>query len=599
MRLPTPGFLLTAFFQVCRRFPGTMLCTAFGTVACFALIDYNSVGDIEEFFVRNWMVSQLGLPFLTALVAYSESKGWSETRSWLLQVLGIAALVGCWFWLDTKAEHFERLTLPRYFVLFLVAHLAVAVAPYLNARPVRDFWEYNRQLFANIVVGSVFTFILYVGLALAVLAVDNLFNTHIQERVYAKLFVLLAGVFNTAYFLFHFPKKYAREEADSSGAYNWVFRNLCKYILIPIVILYFLILYAYGAKIGAQWSLPKGWVSSLVIGFSVAGIFTYLLNFYLAEEDDSAIVKGFKRWFWWVLLPPTGLLFVAIGKRIGDYGITEERYLVLLLGLWLAAACLYFLFSKNDNIKFIPISLALLAPFVVFGPLSAFSVSERSQKGILTNILERNGRFENGKMKPGTAPLTDPEREQVGSAINYLERRNALSDLMPTPIDSAWLEYGGLLDWLKIETALSEKVTNRLTIGATSSYEPFEVRGFDMAYKADLRPTSDEERSQGVSSDIPFCLSENGTMLEWRQEIEGKSTLIEAYSLAPAIQTWWDKQEKVEEYGNLTLPVSARTLSLPGRRASLRFVVEDAHIEMEGDEKRLTYCNGWVLLKEK
>ena len=600
MRIPTPGFLLSAFFQVCKRFPGTMLCAILGTIACFVLIERNDPSDAEQFFVRSWMVSQLGIPFMTAIIAYSESKAWDEKRQWLLQLLGFAALIGCWFWLDSRSEAFDWKILPQYFALMIVMHLAVAVAPYLNARSVRDFWEYNRQLFANLVIGAAFTLILFVGLALAILAVDNLFNTNIPEQTYAKLYVLLAGIFNTAYFLFHFPRKYSPEErnnpavAEDGVAYNLVFRNLCKYILIPIVILYFLILYAYGAKIGLQWSLPQGWVSSLVIGFSVAGIFTYLLNFYLAEEDNSLIVKGFKKWFWWVLLPLTALLFVAIGKRIGDYGFTEERYLVLVLGVWLVSACVYFLFSKSDNIKFIPISLALLALLWAFGPLSAFAVSGRSQKGILTQILKNNGRFENGKMKPGASTLTEPEREQASSAINYLEKRKALTEFLPEPVDSALFEYGGLLSWLKIDNATASSAYT-FSISPLNSSEPLDIRGYDMAYKADLNPGNRE----GDDEPGPyFCLSEDGKMLEWREKKDGKSTLVEMFSLSPTIQKWQDKNNTDEAYNSLRLPISERSVSFSGRRGLLRFIAQDAEITVDGQEKRLNYCNGWILLKE-
>ena len=599
MRIPTPGFLFTAFVQVCRRFPGTMLCAVLGTIACFILIE-NSGNDSEEFFARNWITCQLGLPFLTALVAFSESKNWNEKRVWLVQAIGVVLLVGCWFWLDTKSPDFERHILPQYIALLLVMHLAVAVAPYLNRRSVRDFWEYNRELFANLVVGAAFSMILFAGLALAILAMDNLFNIHFNERIYARLFVLLAGVFNTTYFLYHFPPQFVAgtepaPEKTEGNAYNWVFRNLCKYILIPIVILYFLILYAYGAKIGIEATLPKGWVSSLVIGFSVAGILTYLLNFYLAEEDDSALVTGFKRWFWWVVLPLTILLFIAIGKRISDYGVTEERYLVAQLGVWLAAACLYFLFSKNDNIKFIPISLGLFALVWAFGPLSAFSVSERSQKGILIEILTRNGRFENGKMKPGTIPVTEPEALQVSSAIEFLESRNALSDLLPTPKDSAWNDYGGVMDWLKIETETRSK-TSTLTISPLNTSEPFDLRGYDFAYMVELNPNNDEE------IDRPgyfFRLSDDGKMLEWRQTKNGETTQVEMFSFNPAMQKWLEKKEKEESYNLVRLPLSERTINFTGRHGSVRFIAQELQIEVEGQEKRLNYCNGWVLLKEK
>jgi len=600
MNIPSPGILFTAFVQVWRRFPGAMLCTLLGSLACFALIDHSGPSDGEDFFVRNWMTSQLGLPFLTALVAFSESKAWTEKKGWLLQLLGFVGLLGCWFWLDTKAADFSWHVLPQYMALVLTMHLFVAFSPYLNDRPVRDFWEYNRQLFANFIVGSAFTLILFAGLALAILAVDHLFGLNFQERLYAKLFVLLAGLFNTTYFLFHFPKKYAVESNTSvadgdPAAYNWVFRNLCKFILIPIVILYFVILYAYAAKIGLEWSLPHGWIGSLVIGFSVAGIFTYLLNFYLAEEDNSLLVKGFKRWFWWVLLPLTGMLFIAIGQRIGDYGVTEPRYLVALLGIWLAAACLYFLFSKNDNIKFIPISLALVALVWAFGPLSAFSIAKQSQTGILKEILTRGGRFENGKMKPGSIPLTVPEIDQVSSAIIFLENHDALKNLLPEPLDSNLLEYNGILKWLKIDNS-SGSGTTTLQLTASEMSESMDIRGYDSGFEVQLQINNQGEAdSQGHY----FRLSKDGKMLEWWQKKDTKTNLIEVFSLVPAIQKWSQKFASTESYEYIKLPINERTISFLGRKGSLRMFVTEAQIEVTGSEMRLEYCYGLIILKEK
>lgn len=600
MRLPTPGFLFTALFQAFQRFPGAMLCATVGVYACVILISDRSYDpDRAYIWERVWMICQLGLPLLTALVAFAESKDWTGARTWLLQAVGLLAVAACWGWLNPKAPRFEAHILPQYLVLLLVAHLAVAVAPYLNQRSVREFWEYNRQLFANLVVGGAFTLILYAGLALALLAVDNLFDLHFEERIYANLFVLLVGIFNTAYFLYHFPvlEITARETATENRAYNWVFRSLCKFILIPIVLLYFVILYAYGAKIGLEWSLPRGWVSSLVIGFSVAGIFTYLLNFYLPEEDKSWIVTGFKRWFWWVVLPLTLLLFIAIGKRIGDYGVTEERFLVAQLGVWLALICAYFLFSKTDNIKFIPISLALFALSWAFGPLSAFSVSERSQKGIVSDILTRNGRMENGIMKPGSIPLSAADGEQARSAIIYLRDRDALQELLPTPLDSNLLEYGNLLFWLNIDSSKEVGMEQTLSLSYNNQrFEKIDIRGFDLLFPVEL---SDISRDFPVMDGHFFRLSENRMSLEWHEIKNEKNTLIAVFDLSPTLQQFRKKMNAGESYTYTQMNADERLVNFSHSRGAIRLVINEVQLQTQNDELDLTHIFGWILLKVK
>ncbi|MCC7464808.1 MAG: DUF4153 domain-containing protein [Saprospiraceae bacterium] len=593
MKIPSPGFLVSAFFQAFVRFPGAMASAIGGTILLIGLIE-NHGNDQENFLTRTMITCLLGLSFMTALVAFGESRAWNKSKIALAQLIGFLLLTLCWFWLDTKMEHFEYLILPKYLALLLVMHLAVAVAPFLNHRSVQAFWDYNRNLFANFVIGAAFTFILFIGLALALLAVDQLFGVRIQDEWYVRLFVLLAGIFNTAYFLFHFPEL-TQEDDQTDVAYSWVFRNLCKFILIPIVLLYFLILYAFGAKIGLEWELPEGWISSLVLGFSVAGIFTYLLNFYLSEEDKSTLVVQFKRWFWWVLLPLTGLLFLAIGRRIGDYGVTEERFLVATLGVWLLLNCLYFLISKTDNLKFIPISLGLFALAWAFGPLSALSVSMRSQTGILTEILERNERFAAGSLKPGNKPLTDKENGQVYSAILFLSQRNALAPLLPVAVDTLARDYGQVLEWLNVGPGLQEGAIRTLNLSAEDYTEPMSVQGFDLDYRIDLFRSQKEDREIKQV----FMSSPDGLFIEWWDLGQEKPVLIESFSLKPTLDRWVLKMDPKESYNYANLSMAERSILLNGKKGNLRLVLENGQVDVENNQPRLESANCWILLKKK
>lgn len=573
-----------------------MLATVVGVVALIVLLDREH--DVnEDLLVRIWMVSQLGLALLTGIVAWSESAGWPDGRRWLAQGIGVAALVAYAWYLNLQLDpQFKNLQVPRYLIWIMVAHLFVSVAPYLNQRSVADFWEYNRRLFANFVVGATFTLILYAGLSLAVLAVDQLFNLHISERIYARLFILLAGIFNTTYFLYHFPKSYEFDRDDAS--YNAVFRNLCKYILIPIVGLYFLILYAYGAKIIATWSLPRGWVGSLVIGFSVAGIFTYLLNFYLPEHDDSKAVSVYRKWFWWVVLPLTVLLFVAVGTRISDYGFTEPRFIVAQTGFWLALTCLYFLVSKSDNLKFIPISLGLIALTVSIGPLSAFSVARRSQEGIVKSILERNGRWENGSIKPGTTPMLKAEISQVESALQFLDRRGQLevASWLPMPVDSfpavdnIYDNSGRIIQWLGLASGTTEE-NNVLNISSGNDFSATDVRGFTQYFPLSLSGYRDRKPESGYY----FESSEDRKKIVWQQVKDKKVTTVEAFDLQPVFRKW--RSQTNTSY--LDLPDEARTFDLIGAKGTLRIRVNDAQIEAENGDFRMQYLNGQLFLKPR
>ena len=84
--------------------------------------------------------------------------------------------------------------------------------------------------------------------------------------------------------------------------------------------------------------------------------------------------------------------------RIDDYGITIKRYIVLSLGIWLSVVCVYTIIGKT-NIKFIPVSLAIMLMLISFGPWGMFSVSEHYQVKRLKAILEKAAILKDGKIQ--------------------------------------------------------------------------------------------------------------------------------------------------------------------------------------------------------
>ena len=594
MKLPSLSFLAQAFIAACVRFPATMFCAFTGVAAVMILIENRGGGDGDPL-VKVWMMAQIGLALCTAFTVLAESRGWNRLRNWGLQALALALLIAYYFVFDLKAQGLERIHLPRYVALLAVAHLAVAFAPYLNRWPVADFWEFNKRLFANFIVGAVYSAILFSGLALAILAINELFNLGIDEKIYAHLFVLLAGIFNTAFFLYHFPAAFEFDEQEK--AYNVVFKNLCQYILIPIVGLYFLILYAYSVKILLTWTLPKGWVASLVLGFSVAGIFTYLINYMLPNQTDSKTVHAYRRWFWWVLLPMVGLLFVAIARRIADYGITEERFFVAHAGVWLLVVCGYFLWSKSDNIKFIPISLSAFVLIAVLGPFSAFEVARRNQVAILHRLLTENDRFEGGKLKQGGAPVPQEVASRIFSCLVFLEQRGDLSELdswFPVPLEQiapgqeekySTARTDSIAHWLQINDGVFGLKHNRFVAVYPSNSKQFsgDISGFRRFFRLELY-----ELGRRKDSKSRVFLSEKGDAIILMSADD--KTVADSFSLVPSMRQWAVAPEAYYD-----LQDSVRVINLRGKNSVARLFVQEARLD--ATELKMQNLNGVLFLK--
>jgi hypothetical protein len=326
----------------------------------------------------------------------------------------------------------------------VVIHLLVSFIPYISKGQLNGFWNYNKILFTRLWTAAFFSGILFVGLALALLSMKLLFDIDFNEKLYAEIFVVIAGLFNTWYFVSGIPDDF--EKLDEQLEFPKGLKIFAQYILLPLLILYFVILYFYGGKILLLWDWPKGIVSYLIICVSVLGILTFLLLYPFSNENEDSWIKKMSKSFYGILLPLLALLFIAILMRMDDYGITVNRYIVLFLGIWLTTVCVFMLIGKS-TIKFIPTSLAIMLVLVSFGPWGIFSVSERAQVSRLKHILEKakiikqdkivnetlwekdaNRNFVPSDLKNDLI-LNDSLRNEVKSIVNYLDDHHGFSSI--------------------------------------------------------------------------------------------------------------------------------------------------------------------------
>ena len=120
-------------------------------------------------------------------------------------------------------------------------------------------------------------------------------------------------------------------QLEKDGSYPQILKFFTQFVLIPLLLIYVTILYFYAGKILINWELPRGWVSYLILIFSLFGLLSFLLVHPIAQKKENLWIYSFNRWFYFVLIPLIGLLFWAILYRINLYGITHGRYYVLLL----------------------------------------------------------------------------------------------------------------------------------------------------------------------------------------------------------------------------------------------------------------------------
>ncbi|CAA7386037.1 DUF4153 domain-containing protein [Chryseobacterium fistulae] len=403
--------------EVVSTYPMVLLMALLASIGTICMFENNH--DREQFFPYSkfTICCCLGISLMFAIKMLSQRIG----KSMLLQVIGIIFLIGFYFIFPKKEKDFTEIYGYIIAVTILLAHLSVSFFPFLDKNRELSFWQYNKNLFVNIFLTAVFTGVLTIGVELAILAIDKLFDFKFHDNLYANTFYILA-IFGSCFIFLLFNEK-GLNNLEKEGIYPNILKFFTQFILIPLLLIYVVILYFYSIKIVINWELPRGWVSYLVLAYSIIGILALLLVHPLKEENAKSWVKIFSKAFYYTIIPLIVLLFVAIFTRILEYGYTEPRYFVFLLAVWLLSIVLYFILNKKSNIKFIPISLFVFGIFsLVFPYLNAFSVAKRSQKSELQKILNENKLVKEGKIN-FQKNITDAVANEIANKFEFLAQR--------------------------------------------------------------------------------------------------------------------------------------------------------------------------------
>jgi hypothetical protein len=478
MKLPSITSLIEKASHTFKRFPLAILIAMIGSIfGCLIThLDNNKI-ETHQWYTNMVMSCYLGMLLLVAIAAFLERQSFGIALKIIIQTIGIAITVAYFYSLPTNwKDALVGFHAMRFALYSFGLHFLIAIAPFIATKEINAFWQYNKVIFLRILTSLLYSGVLYAGLSLALLAIDKLLSVNINYRLYIYLWIVLSGIFNTWFFLAGFPSDY--NQLEQSDDYPKGLKVFTQYILLPIITIYLLILYAYMSKIIITHKWPFGWVSYLVLYFSVGGILSLLLIYPIRLLASNKWILTYSRFFYYAIFPLIILLFFAIERRISDYGITELRYFVILLALWLLFIASYFSISKNKNIKLIPQSLCLIAFLSSFGPWGVFNVSLRSQENRFISILSKNNLLVNGKVIKATKQPSFGERKRLSSVVSYIVSNHGYKVLQPY--------YSQNLDSLVKKDSLTytydkeKKILSVLNIDYVNDYETeVETNKFD------------------------------------------------------------------------------------------------------------------------
>ncbi len=400
------------FIQTFKRFPISI--TFLILIVLLSMSVLHDVNIFSEHLIQIIFLLLIG----GALIFFSgtllaENLKWKSTSQYL--ILFFIFFIYCVYVYFHPAFNLE------YIVLFFSIFISVSFAPGLF-RPTDNYssWYLNFQIIASLFFAVLAGLIFSGGLSLILTSVQYLFEIKINYRFYSDIWILGMLFIAPVYMLSQFPEQfdYQQDECQVPRGVNFIF----SFVLIPLVLVYMLILYAYFIKILLQWQLPHGHLGAMISIFGIIGILTHLAV-YPIHQMNRPLIAWFYRNFYRIMVIPVLLLAFAIGIRIHQYGVTEQRYLVALCTFWFSGLVIYFLYRKeNFRLTSVTFSLSILLFLSALGPWSMESLSLSSQLNRFEQILKQNQLLKNGKIIVAVKQPDIVVAKELSSVTSYLLR---------------------------------------------------------------------------------------------------------------------------------------------------------------------------------
>jgi hypothetical protein len=591
MKLSFPSFAQwrSGVIAALMRFPWNILCGATGAACAIISIHSERNEWLDGQCARLAMAAALGMPLFFSLRILRERA--QEFARWPIEILGVPLLA---LWVYTQpSQPFNGpgIVWVRWLLLLAALHFFAAVSAYVRSGERLGFWQFNRRLFLRFCLATLYTGVLTIGLELALLSADKLFDLKLS-KAYGDLFFLMVGLFHPAFFLAGVPRDFAELNADPG--YPRGLKAFTQFALAPLVAVYTAILYAYAVKIIATWSWPHGWVALPVLLLSGIGILAALLLSPLRQREEEKWAVWFTTNFPRALAPLSLLLLLSLRVRITEYGFTEQRHLGVVLGVWILAWALVFIIRKQAGIRWVPSSLAVICLLSAFGPWSAGAISKASQLSRLEHMLQAHGMWRDNHAQPPnqTVELSKKEETDLRTTLNYLIGTHGGGTVKrvfePAVLYRNWdklIAWEAARDIINALRISSREDVDIGTMVQRKSETFIDVQGFRRIWRVHVYSGPYSDRSTSRCEDVTVGLDFG--VLKLATEQDGRRQEIPLESVFNHIESRQERQFPNEEL----------TVDFEHGKRSFRVTFESLTFRHEREGIRLSACEFYLVEK--
>ncbi len=602
MKLPSITQAVVNARTTFMRFPFVIVNVILGTVSALILIDYEGASK-PTVLIPMLFGAVLGFPLLTGLALIAER--WKVTRQVSLgvQLIGVILVVTYAATVPQNLTGVPVFHIMRLMMLTIGMILFGISVPFMRNRNELEFWNFCRALCVRAVTSGAFAVVMWGGLAIALAALKNLFGIVILDKRYGELWILINGIFTTWFFLAGVPNETVPD--DGQREYPKGLKIFSQYILFPLVMIYFVILYAYLGKIIMAWDWPQGWVSRLILGFIAAGIASMVLVHPIKERPENIWMDRAARWFYVIILPLTVMLFLAVWQRVSEYGITEGRYLGLATVVWLCITAPYFIFSSKKNILFFTSSLCAVVFMISFGPWGMLSVSETSQVNRLKGLLTEQHILIDGKIKSGHDSVNSAASRQIISIIDYLSEVHGFESIEPWFTEDLHKDSTGTGDEYKEPSMVAALMgipysrtryggeEEMITLSADRNGE-LNIAGYDRLLRGQRissGPSEENFPDEGISYRVDDDLNVlTVTLLNNKQAIDSVSINVRA--LCDSLMGRYGKASAEN------IPPEQMSVTAKGKNAAVKVFLTNIRLEQPEKTQQIVYFDALIAYRK-
>ncbi len=456
-----------------------------------------SIGSDEEL-RRVVMTLVLSIPVYICIELYFERRNKSNEKfKYLIYIIAAICLaVYGYFCLGDL----NMVQVTRYVGLIIIFITGFFFTPYIYKDG--SFEMYVIKVLGRFFTTVLYSIVLYLGLIAILFTVDYLLGIEVKYEIYYYTWLIVVGVFAQCFFLGGIPEK---EEVIKVEKYPKVFKILMLYIIMPLISIYTIILYIYFAKIIITRQWPEGLVSHLVLWYGVISAGTLFLT--SPVKENSPWVSKFVKVFPKAILPLIVLMFISMGIRVNAYGITENRYFVLALGIWVFGIMVYYSIIKKVKNIILPISLAIITFISICGPLSSYSLSKYSQNKRFEKFLIKNNMIENGKIVKAIDPVSKDDQIELNSILDYFNRKHELKDIKYLPGNFTISDTERVLG-ITYSNLNYESRYEHFYFTSEEILEPIEIKDYDYLFNIISYQSAANKNSYGITVDYNKAYNE-------------------------------------------------------------------------------------------